>query len=392
MMDERMTFTNASIPILNILNNINTMQFGGLDLQPDYQRGYIWKTDFKDKLIYSIIKRYPTGSISVRSLNTPNSKGAKEEVVDGQQRLTTIKNFVSNEYTIRSEWSRKIIELIVSYLGDKFEDQKLDKLKKKLKGKGNIRLKFDDLPSIIQGNINAYNIPVTYIANATDVQIREYFRFLQNQERLRAGEIIKSMPATNLEGYLNNITDKDKFMDIIGFSDNRAEFDKVFYSVIGLVDNKINFGVTDKNIQQYCADADIPTVGLSCVILMVKQINHICNEDKALVTLSRKRYLKFLLILIALGYVDFENETEKKLKNLKDIDDMLAVYFSAKLNAVEDQFIGYNSKTIEDLRNIALITKGAHPLSRVKNRMEILTYFVNNGISKESYCSIQVSD
>lgn len=392
MMDERMTFTNASIPILNILNNINTMQFGGLDLQPDYQRGYIWKTDFKDKLIYSIIKRYPTGSISVRSLNTPNSKGAKEEVVDGQQRLTTIKNFVSNEYTIRSEWSRKIIELIVSYLGDKFEDQKLDKLKKKLKGKGNIRLKFDDLPSIIQGNINAYNIPVTYIANATDVQIREYFRFLQNQERLRAGEIIKSMPATNLEGYLNNITDKDKFMDIIGFSDNRAEFDKVFYSVIGLVDNKINFGVTDKNIQQYCADADIPTVGLSCVILMVKQINHICNEDKALVTLSRKRYLKFLLILIALGYVDFENETEKKLKNLKDIDDMLAVYFSAKLNAVEDQFIGYNSKTIEDLRNIALITKGAHPLSRVKNRMEILAYFVNNGISKESYCSIQVSD
>lgn len=76
----------------------------------------------------------------------------------------------------------------------------------------------------------------------------------------------------------------------------------------------------------------------------------------------------------------------------KDIDDMLVVYFSAKLNAVEDQFIGYNSKTIEDLRNIALITKGAHPLSRVKNRMAILAYFVNNGISKESYCSIQVTD
>lgn len=391
-MDERMTFTNASMPVLNILNNINTVQFGGLDLQPDYQRGYIWKTDFKDKLIYSIIKRYPTGNISVRSLNTPNSKGAKEEVVDGQQRLTTIKNFVSNEYIIRSEWSRKIIELIVSYLGDNFEDLKLDKLKKKLKGKGNIRLKFDDLPSIIQGNINAYNIPVTYIANATDVQIREYFRFLQNQERLRAGEIIKSMPATNLECYLNNITDKDKFMDIIGFSDNRAEFDKVFYSVIGLVDGKISFGVTDKNIQQYCADADIPTDGLSCVKLMVEQINHICNEDRVLISLSRKRYLKFLLILTALGYVNFENETEKKLKNLKDIDDMLVVYFSAKLNAVEDQFIGYNSKTIEDLRNIALITKGAHPLSRVKNRMAILAYFVNNGISKESYCSIQVTD
>lgn len=391
-MDERMTFTNASMPVLNILNNINTMQFGGLDLQPDYQRGYIWKNDFKDKLIYSIIKRYPTGSISVRSLNIPNSKGAKEEVVDGQQRLTTIKNFVSNEYTIRSEWSRKIIELIASYLGDNFEDSKLDKLKKKLKDKGNIRLKFEDLPSIIQGNINAYNIPVTYISNATDVQIREYFRFLQNQERLRAGEIIKSMPATNLEGYLNNINDKDKFLDIIGFSDNRAEFDKIFYSIIGLVDEKINFGVADKNIQQYCACADIPTVGLQYVILMVKQINYICNKDNELVSLSRKRYLKFLLLLAAFGYVNFEIETEKKLNNLKDIDDMLTVYFSAKLNAVEDRFVGYNPKTIEDLRNIALITKGAHTLSRVKNRMEMLAYFVNNGISKETYCPIQVAD
>ena len=71
-------------------------------------------------------------------------------------------------------------------------------------------MKFEDLPPIIQGNINAYNIPVTYIANASDSQIREYFRFLQNQERLRAGEIIKSMPTTNLEIFLKKIIDKNK--------------------------------------------------------------------------------------------------------------------------------------------------------------------------------------
>lgn len=391
-MNERMSFSNASMPILNILNNINTMQFGGLDLQPDYQRGYIWKPDFKDKLIYSIIKQYPTGSISIRSLTTPNSKGAKEEVVDGQQRLTTIKNFVSNEYIIRSEWSRKIIELIILYLGDNFQDPKLEKLKKKLNSKSIIRLKFEDLPPIIQGNINAYNIPVTYIANASDSQIREYFRFLQNQERLRAGEIIKSMPATNLETFLKNIIDKNKFMDIIGFSDNRAEFDKIFYSVIGLIDEKLNFGVKDQDIQKYCLEAKFPTTGLPYVTSMIEQINHICNEKDEIVSLSRKRYLKFLLILSSLEYVDFKVDTEVKLKNLKIIDDMLSVYFSAKLNAVEDQFKGYHQKTIEDLRSIALITKGAHSLARVKNRMKILAYFVNNGISYNSYCSIKVTD
>ena len=44
----------------------------------------------------------------------------------------------------------------------------------------------------------AYNISITNITNATDDEIAEYFRYLQNQERLRAGEIINSVPETKL--------------------------------------------------------------------------------------------------------------------------------------------------------------------------------------------------
>ena len=377
MNNDQMSFSNASMPILNVMNNINTLQFGGLDLQPDYQRGFIWKDDFKDKLIYSIIKQYPTGNISIRVLNNPNEKGAKSEVVDGQQRLTTIKSFIDNSYVIRSEWARKIIELIDQYLGD-YKDDKIQKLRKKLSSKGNIRLKYDDLPSIIQGNINAYNIPVTYIANASDIQIREYFRFLQNQERLRAGEIIKSMPATNLEKFLYKITDREKFLDLIGFSDDREEFSKVFYSIIGLMDDKINFGITDRLIQNYAGNADTPTIGLKYIESMIIQINHISNYDEQIVILSRKRFLKFLLLLTATKYVDFTKNTIEKLKRLKTIDDKLSVFFSAKLNAVEEEFAGWNEKSIEELRSIALLTKGAHPKKRVLNRMEILAFYVNN--------------
>ena len=382
-MNEQMSFSNASMPILNVMNNINTVQFGGLDLQPDYQRGYIWKSDFKDKLIYSIIKQYPTGNVSIRVLNQPNEKGAKSEVVDGQQRLTTIREFIANKYIIKSEWSRKIIELILAYLGD-YEDEKVLKLKKRLNAKGNIRLKYDDLPSIIQGNINAYNIPVTYIANASDIQIREYFRFLQNQERLRAGEIIKSMPASNLEIYMQNIVDKEKFLDLIGFSDDRAEFDKIFYSIIGLLDEKINFGVTDQQIQNYAGNAECPEKGLQYVQNLVKQINFITNIDKQIVKLSRKRFLKFMLMLASLGYVDFTKETIIKMKRLESIDNKLTVFFSAKLNAVEDEFSGFNESIIEEMRTIALLTKGAHPLNRVKNRMEILAHYINYGNNQSS--------
>lgn len=376
---EQMNFSNASVPVTSVLNSINTVNFGGLDLQPTYQRGYVWKDDFKDKLIYSIIKSYPTGNISVRVLKIPNAKGAKSEVVDGQQRLTTIRDFVSNQYIIKSEWSKKIIEVIKNYYESAgVQDETVHKLVKKLNNKGNVRLKFNDLPEIIKGNINSYNIPMTYIADATDQQVREYFRFLQNQERLRAGEIINSMPATNLEVFLDNISHKNMFLDIIGFSDDRAEFDKIFYSIIGLFDSKISFGTTDKTIQSYAAKAETPTIGLDKVNTMVEQINSIISVGNSVLTVTRKRFLKYLLLLSGLKLVDFSTDTVLKLKTLKNIDDKLSVFFSAKANVIEEEYKGYSEAVIEEMRLIALLTKGGHSLSRVENRMRILAYYVNN--------------
>lgn len=376
---EQMNFSNASVPVTSVLNSINTVNFGGLDLQPTYQRGYVWKDDFKDKLIYSIIKSYPTGNISVRVLKIPNAKGAKSEVVDGQQRLTTIRDFVSNQYIIKSEWSKKIIEVIKNYYESAgVQDETVHKLVKKLNNKGNVRLKFNDLPEIIKGNINSYNIPMTYIADATDQQVREYFRFLQNQERLRAGEIINSMPATNLEVFLDNISHKNMFLNIIGFSDDRAEFDKIFYSIIGLFDSKISFGTTDKTIQSYAAKAETPTIGLDKVNTMVEQINSIISVGNSVLTATRKRFLKYLLLLSGLKLVDFSTDTVLKLKTLKNIDDKLSVFFSAKANVIEEEYKGYSEAVIEEMRLIALLTKGGHSLSRVENRMRILAYYINN--------------
>ena len=378
-MTEIMSFSNATIPISSVLNSIDTVKFGGLDLQPSYQRGFVWKDDFKDKLIYSIIKGYPTGNISVRILSIPNSKGAKSEVVDGQQRLTTIRDFVKGNYFIKGEWSRKIIQVIYDYYKRANEnDEIVEKLSKKLNNKGSIKLRFSDLPSIIQGNINSYNIAMTYIADSTEQQVREYFRFLQNQERLRAGEIINSMPATNLESFLECISHKNLFLDIIGFSDDRAEFDKVFYSLIGLFDNKISFGTTDKTIQNYAAKADIPTIGLERTNRMVEQINAVIKLGNNVLNNVRKRYLKFFLLLSGLGYVDFSKDTIEKLSCLKKIDDKLSVFFSAKSNVIENEYKGYSDEVIEEMRYIALLTKGGHSIYRVENRMNILAYYVNN--------------
>ena len=384
--ENKMVFSNASIPVASIKNSIDIVKFGGLDLQPDYQREFIWNDEFKQTLMFSIIRNYPIGIVTIRVLDERNKTGAMQEVVDGQQRLTTIYNFINNEFPIRGNHAKKIVNDLKTYFELAGEtDDKLLKLINKIDKFDNIRIYYKDLPTIIQQNILSFNIAMVQITNSDDEQIREYFRLLQNQERLRAGEIIKSMPSTNLEAILNKIHDKNKLLNIIGFADDRAEFDKIFYSILGLFDKKINFGVTDKQIQEYAYNAETPTTGIDYIESLIYQLNSIIkqfDDDIKILINTRKRFLKYFLLLAGFGYVDFKVDTAKKLYNLKHIDDMLSAFFSAKANIVEENFSDYSNEVIEELRLVALISKGAHSFDRVSNRMEILAYYINNKTNK----------
>lgn len=384
--ENKMIFSNASIPVASIKNSIDIVKFGGLDLQPDYQREFIWNDEFKQTLMFSIIRNYPIGIVTIRVLDERNKTGAMQEVVDGQQRLTTIYNFIYNEFPIKGNHAKKIVNDLKTYFELAGEtDDKLSKLINKIDKFDNIRIYYKDLPTIIQQNILSFNIAMVQITNSDDEQIREYFRLLQNQERLRAGEIIKSMPSTNLEAILNKIHDKNKLLNIIGFADDRAEFDKIFYSILGLFDKKINFGVTDKQIQEYAYNAETPTTGIDYIERLIYQLNSIIkqfDDDIKILINTRKRFLKYFLLLAGFGYVDFEVDTAKKLYNLKHIDDMLSAFFSAKANIVEENFSDYSNEVIEELRLVALISKGAHSFDRVSNRMEILAYYINNKTNK----------
>ncbi len=375
-----MAFSYDSRPIQTLVNQIqNYNKRDGIDLRPSYQRGYIWSADFKDKLLYSIIKSYPIGNISLRVRAGRNSKGAMQEVVDGQQRLTTIFKFVNDEYVIQSDISRGIIEYIIEYMGEE-SDPKLERLKRRLNNRGKIALRYGQLPESIRNNILAYNISITNITNATDDEIAEYFRYLQNQERLRAGEIINSVPETNLEKYLKAINDKDKLLSKLSYSNVRKQFDRVYYSILGLLDGQIGFGVMDKDVMTFVANCKELNDDTICLVeRLTAQLNLICNDDSipSNYMSCNARAMKFLLLLISMGLVDFSQDTKTKLKALDSINKKLSAFSSAKADSVSETFYGYSSAVIEEYRLLALISKGGHSLKRVQNRMEILAYYVN---------------
>lgn len=72
---------------------------GKLTIQPEYQRNYIYADGKKDvAVIDSLLKGYPIGLIYFNKINDDNL-----EVLDGQQRITSIGRFFTNKFAIKDE-------------------------------------------------------------------------------------------------------------------------------------------------------------------------------------------------------------------------------------------------------------------------------------------------
>jgi len=72
---------------------------GKLTIQPEYQRNYIYASEGGKReiaVIESILKGYPIGLIYFNKVNPDNF-----EVLDGQQRITSIGRFVTNKFAIK---------------------------------------------------------------------------------------------------------------------------------------------------------------------------------------------------------------------------------------------------------------------------------------------------
>ncbi len=86
---------------------------GTLTIQPEYQRNYIYADGKRDvAVINSILKGYPLGLIYFNKV-----ENNKFEVLDGQQRITTIGRFVTNKFAVKD--SNEMEQYFSSIASDK---------------------------------------------------------------------------------------------------------------------------------------------------------------------------------------------------------------------------------------------------------------------------------
>lgn len=127
---------------------------GTLVIQPEYQRNYIYGDGKKDvAVIDSLLKGYPLGLIYF------NDGKAHLEVLDGQQRITSIGRFVTGKFAIKRDGKEQTFSSLPQEDRDKILDSKL----------------------------------LVYVCNGTEPEIKQWFETinisgvpLNNQELLNA--------------------------------------------------------------------------------------------------------------------------------------------------------------------------------------------------------------
>ena len=87
-------------------------------MNPDFQRDFIWSEDKQSKLIESVIMRIP-----LPVFYTAEDREGRMIVVDGLQRLSTFRNFVSNQFKLRLRDREELHGKQFSDLPPKFQNR-----------------------------------------------------------------------------------------------------------------------------------------------------------------------------------------------------------------------------------------------------------------------------
>ncbi len=106
------TLINISTKPMSLDTLIKRMEEGEIDLSPDFQRSEVWDTKAKSRLIESLLIRIPLPAFYMDA--TDDNKWL---VVDGLQRLSTLRDFVINKTFILKD-----LEFLSDYEGDGYED------------------------------------------------------------------------------------------------------------------------------------------------------------------------------------------------------------------------------------------------------------------------------
>jgi hypothetical protein len=97
-----------------------------LELNPDFQRGDVWKPAAKTFLIDTILRNLPIPKVYLRTRVDVGTKVSVREVVDGQQRLRAIIGFAGDKFTLSKRAGEEFVGKKYSTLPIEYQQRFLE--------------------------------------------------------------------------------------------------------------------------------------------------------------------------------------------------------------------------------------------------------------------------
>lgn len=179
---EKATITWSAKQLSGMIKN------GKIDFNHIIQRSYVWERTRKSGLIESMILGYPVPPVFAKRVDDGTGKrgGNIYHIMDGKQRLSTVKEFLNDEFALTDLPS-------VVYMDEELDEE----CETDISG-----MKFSELPDSLQNHLHTFNFTVTYFDNLTKNEERELFKRLNNGKPLSTKSRVLAS-AKNIEELLD---------------------------------------------------------------------------------------------------------------------------------------------------------------------------------------------
>lgn len=271
-----------------------------LDLQPNFQRGEVWGKGKKQRLVDSVLRGWHIPPIHV--IQVPSSE--KQEVLDGQQRLAAIRDFIEGHFPINGE------------------QEPLEKYIQVLDG-----LYWKDLSAEIQAKFEDFTIRVLTISDYKPREPGELFYRLNQPTNLTSAEQRNAyfgearQQVKSLTEYMEEV---GFTRELMGFSNSRMAYDDVLAKFLltlegGTLTKKVTANtVTGRYRESTGFSTDLTDIAMHCLNIL-----HECLNRRKYASKLNKATISSWLIFIYKS-IDLELDVESlyeffdKFENIRE--------------------------------------------------------------------------
>lgn len=192
---------------LQIETIVSRIDAGELDLQPDFQRGEIWDIKRRKRLIDTVLRNW-----FIPAIHIVVDKDDTEVVLDGQQRLVAIRDFLHNEFSVDGALEP--------------DDAGI----KPLDG-----MKFSDLPENIRRAFLRFTLPVVTLRDFKPQEPNELFFRLNQSYNLTPSEkrnALHGEARDQIRDLVEEVTGMGLLSrEVVGFTNSRLAYDDIMARV-----------------------------------------------------------------------------------------------------------------------------------------------------------------